>query len=271
MAKGDTPETQTVEPASAEPAGLSAEYHAARRNLNAASAVFLAWELLGLRLKPLSGTSSEGDVLGFKVQIQSSGAIPWVLLAMVLFFSARLWIEWLQCARLRRATRPAVADLTLSGGVALVSLLVFVYQEVRGIQVFDRLRERVHDPEGFDFMVGAAIAMVIASQLVPRYRAALRKKHGLQAGSRNAGLPLWQGAAILAVTLLTRFTARGVGDWAMPYLVCGLLAVAIPGAILMPIERAVLVRRLRRSDPREGDDVAPSTVERVNLVAHVDE
>ena len=75
-------------------------YHKARRQFALFSAILLAWEYVGIEL----GNEATLPVVDPPVTILNSEVIPLVILALVLYFGARLTIEWFQSDPLRRGS-----------------------------------------------------------------------------------------------------------------------------------------------------------------------
>ncbi len=151
---------ETTRGSASDPPALSEEYHHARRNLNLASALFLASELLGLRLPADKSGRSQGDIFGFEIELLSAGALAWVLLTIVLFFGLRLILEWMQCSPRRRTVNAARADLGLSLFIGLFGITVFSIQRLRNIQLLDWGND-VRVAEGFILSATGWAALVL--------------------------------------------------------------------------------------------------------------
>lgn len=123
------------------PAALSDAYHKARRSLALFSGILIAWEYVGISVgDPEAGATGTlpGDVT---VAIRNPEVVPVVIVLLVLFFAARLTIEWWQCDPHRRELLASRVDLFLTFGLAGFSVLIFLLQQVFSYRLADFLTE----------------------------------------------------------------------------------------------------------------------------------
>jgi hypothetical protein len=120
------------------PEPLTESYHHARRNLNLASGVLLAWSVVGL---DLVGAPKIEDAV---IKVRKPELLPWVLAALVAFYLCRMVLEFLECDPERtRRTAPRV-DAWGSGILAAVALASTQYGTVAQgvIRSWERLGPR---------------------------------------------------------------------------------------------------------------------------------
>src|SRR6266850_858609 len=115
-----------------DPAGLSTEYHKARKQLLLWSGILFIWELVGIDLdKAKEAGGNAGAIIG---AIKSPQAVPWVFLILVGYFLFRFTVEWYQCNLPRRAMTVARIDFFSSWLISLLALALYVGQTARHIQ-----------------------------------------------------------------------------------------------------------------------------------------
>jgi hypothetical protein len=145
---------------------FNAEYHRARRNLTLSGGILLAWEFAGLELQ----NSAALPLTGISVTIRNPQVVPSILSCLVLFFSIRLFIEWKHSNIIRRSDIFSRADLTLAYSIAIIGVLIFLYQSItqtdiallasrEGNELFSTIIIGF-----FIFMTGYALGASIANQ-----------------------------------------------------------------------------------------------------------
>ncbi len=94
--------------------------------------LLLAWELVGIRL-------TEEPLTNFKLMLKSPEAAPFVLIALVTYFSFRITVEWLQCDLGRRALKVAKIDFAMAHTLAVVSIGLYGLQRTADFQVAEAI------------------------------------------------------------------------------------------------------------------------------------
>lgn len=108
------------------------EFHKARRNLSLLAGLLLAWAIVGLEV-------GEKPFPDFDIRLLSPQAAPSILIALVLYFSIRLVIEWYRGTAASRTPKAAKFDYALAQIIAALSVLVFLIQKIAGIQIANEL------------------------------------------------------------------------------------------------------------------------------------
>ena len=121
MAEVEGPTPQIVR---LETPGMPEPYHKARRQLGLYSALLLAWEYIGIKV----GDEIETPGFKTKVAVNNPEVIPVLLFILVLYFTFRITIEWFQCSQSQRENRVTLIDVVVSYLLALVAILVYLYQ-----------------------------------------------------------------------------------------------------------------------------------------------
>jgi hypothetical protein len=102
---------------------FSATFDKARKSYGFATALLLAWALIGIDLQP--------DVLSnYKLTLKSPQAAPWVLVAAVLYFGFRLTIEWFQTNPARRKMLASRTDFYTAHLLGVLAVSVFLGQKL---------------------------------------------------------------------------------------------------------------------------------------------
>ena len=109
---------------------LTEAYQKAHKQYGLFTALLIGWELVGF-------TVEEMPLDSVKVTLKSPEAIPYVLLALVVYFGYRLTIEWLQCDRKRRQIRAAMTDFWVAHIIGSAAIGLFVFQQVFNVQLID--------------------------------------------------------------------------------------------------------------------------------------
>lgn len=134
---------------------FGAAYDKARRSYGLASAVLLAWELIGIQLDP-------APVQSFKVTLQSPQAAPYVLLALVIYFAIRLTIEWFQTDTVRRQMFASRADFVLAHIIGTAALGLYAAQTLLRIQVVNKITLPTVVAFTLALFTGLAVGMLLA-------------------------------------------------------------------------------------------------------------
>lgn len=109
---------------------MSDAYHRARRSYGLFAGLLIAWELIGFEIGPATLKS-------YDIVVKSPQAAPYVLVALVAYFSFRTTIEWLQCKKERRLLKVSVVDIVVSHGLGTAAILLYGVQLVLSAQIVD--------------------------------------------------------------------------------------------------------------------------------------
>lgn len=117
------------------PPAFGASYDKARQSYGVATALLLAWALVGIELdkSPLSSV---------KVTLKSPQAAPYVFIAAVLYFAFRFTMEWYQADESRRAVQASRVDYVVAHGLGASSILLFLGQKLLQVQIADKFSWR---------------------------------------------------------------------------------------------------------------------------------
>jgi hypothetical protein len=152
-----------------DPAALSSEYHRAHKQLMLWSAILFIWEFVGIDLE--QAKTAEGYVGAIVKSLKSPQAVPWVLLALVVYFVMKCVLEWGQCQMERRKVPLARTDFFLALTFAASAVLLYFVQALRGIQVADIIqRSAAARAVVWGIVFGVLLAllfMVIAPRVFP--------------------------------------------------------------------------------------------------------
>ena len=108
-------------------------YDKARRGYGLASALLLAWELIGIEV---SAQPFDSLHLTFK----SPAAAPYVLIVLVIYFGFRLTVEWYQAETARRQRLASRADCFVAHAIAGLAVGVYVIQAMLNVQLANEVR-----------------------------------------------------------------------------------------------------------------------------------
>jgi hypothetical protein len=111
-----------------EPPELSEAYQKAHKQYGFYAALLIAWELVGIDVK-------ETPLQNVNVILKSPQALPWVLIALVLYFGFKFTIEWGQCSKDRTKKTISKIDFWVAHGIAILSLVLYVSQTISHLQV----------------------------------------------------------------------------------------------------------------------------------------
>lgn len=140
-----------------EPAGLTSEYHKARKQLLLWSAILFIWELIGIDLE--TAQEAGGNTGALIRSIRSPQAVPWALLILVVYFVFKLRIEWRQCNEARRRVAEARQDYYSACIIALGACLLYFGQTISRIQFADFLRSYNGKSVFWGTLAGVAISL----------------------------------------------------------------------------------------------------------------
>jgi len=179
-----------------EPRPLSSEYHKARKQLMLWAALLFIWELVGIDLK--KAESADGNVGAIVRAIKSPQAVPWVLLALILYFLFKFSVEWAQCHSERRKLAVARIDFVSAWIVSVIAIALYIGQSISRVQLADRLRSAPNF---------ARVVFVIPLMILLIIKAALgltRRTHRLERPARMLEIVFGAISIFLAV-ILTNF------------------------------------------------------------------
>ncbi len=105
-------------------------YYSARKAYALFSGLSLLYSLVGLRIgtKPFSSID---------IELLAPSAIPVILILLVIYYGFRYIIEWRQTNYDRREFTISKLDFALSHTLALLTIAVFIYQQLSDSLVFD--------------------------------------------------------------------------------------------------------------------------------------
>ena len=129
---GEANHIETPSAPTSETPHLTEAYYKAHKSYALASAILIAWELIGI-------TFETQPLENVKVTLKSPDAAPFVLLALVFYFAFRFSVEWLQCDRRRRGFLQSQIDFGISHILAATAVGIYVVQKFLSIQVFQYL------------------------------------------------------------------------------------------------------------------------------------
>jgi hypothetical protein len=111
------------------PPEFAEAYMKAHRTYGAVAGLLLAWEVIGIDL-------SREPLTDLKITFKSPEAAPWVLAALLIYFSFRLTVEWYQTDPTRRRLRASIVDYFAAHAIAAASLIVLLVQRAIQRQLF---------------------------------------------------------------------------------------------------------------------------------------
>ena len=115
------------------PQPLTDAYHKARRSYCLFSGLLIAWELIGIQLP-------KDPFPQIKIILKSPEAAPFIFISLILFFSFRMTIEFLQCDQKRIDNKYSKIDFHVAHLLALISVLLFIFQRTTEVQSADVLK-----------------------------------------------------------------------------------------------------------------------------------
>ena len=130
-------------------------YDKARKAYGSQSGLLLAWELIGIELPgaPLENV---------KVTLKSPQAIPYVLIALVVYFAFRITIEWYQAEPSRRRLWASRVDFTVAHAIGAAALLLYAVQAILRVQIANKLQGLELTDFVFACVCGGATAGALA-------------------------------------------------------------------------------------------------------------
>ena len=128
-------------------------YYRARKALGLTSGLLLAWALIGIEVPA-------APFEGINITLKSPEAAPYVLIALIVYFWFRTWIEWHQTATVRRQRWPSLVDFIAATSIAATALVIYGFQIARGLQVADQIQPVLIVPA---LLMGALFGSVAAN------------------------------------------------------------------------------------------------------------
>lgn len=107
-------------------------YDKARKAYGLTSGLLLAWELIGIEFPgaPLENV---------KIILKSPQAVPYVLIALVVYFAFRITIEWYQSEPSRRSLWASRVDFAVAHLIGTAALLLYAVQALLHVQVANKI------------------------------------------------------------------------------------------------------------------------------------
>jgi len=193
---------------------LSENYHKARRQYALFSGLLIAWEFVGLRLHHDSLRSKGIDIL-------SPQAVPFALIALILYFFYRIVMEWLRNDESTRERALSMTDFAVSHFLALGAIGVFIYQRMAAIQIADNIRLWVGQVNVGDVFAGIFGVLVVS--IVSMSYMSFKRRGGVVLDNFLVGLSL---ATI--ITFVFSFVINGIDTgWAISVAFGGILAATV--------------------------------------------
>jgi len=110
--------------------GFSDAYHGTRKAYGLSSALLIAWEFIGIEVQ-------EVPIVSLNLKLKSPEAIPYVLIALTIYFGFRFSVEWFQSSPLRRGVPASRVDFAVAHILGVLSLGLFLLQRWLDVQVAD--------------------------------------------------------------------------------------------------------------------------------------
>ena len=107
---------------------FSESYAKAHKAYGLASALLLAWELVGVDFGPSPFES-------LRITLKSPEAVPYVIVALVVYFGFRITVEWFQSDSRRRAAPASKIDFAVAHLIGICSLTLFAIQTALRFQL----------------------------------------------------------------------------------------------------------------------------------------
>ncbi len=136
------------------PPEFSASYDKARKAYSLSSALLLAWALIGIDV-------DDKPIESLKVTFKSPQAVPYVLIALVIYFGSRFTVEWYQADEGRRARRPSRIDFALAHLIGTAGVVLYIVQTSLETQIADIIALYLPTVFLLPLMVGALTAQTI--------------------------------------------------------------------------------------------------------------
>lgn len=110
------------------PPPLSDHYHQARKQYSLVSGILLAYVLVGIKLP------DNGKIIpSAEVALKTPDALPLIFIALLVYFSYRLTIEWNQCSEQRCALLASRIDFYVAHALGILAVAAYLID--RALQV----------------------------------------------------------------------------------------------------------------------------------------
>lgn len=173
---------------------LTEAFHAARRAYGLASALLIAWELVGIEF-------GESPIEGLKVTLKSPQAVPYILTALTLYFAVRFTVEWHQADERRREMSASRADYFFAHLIGAAALILYIYQSLLHVQVAN-----LFDPSDYPFFL---VGLILAPALSRVYRSILTRRVVLKFDTSDLNFFIFVFFHLMLVGLLWRAVHDG--------------------------------------------------------------
>jgi hypothetical protein len=194
-------------------------YDNARKAYSLASALLLAWGMLGVEIL-------EPSLELFRIKLNSPKAAPYVLIALVAYFAFRLTVEWYQAESNRRDRFESKVDFAVAHMIGAAAILLYEVQTLLGGPTADRTQQL---SIAFDFVAGFAFAE-IGIVMTPPGRTWLTRWH------RNM-VPVWAVIMVIVGVIVVLIVLVVTGA-AVP-----VHAYVFGGGLLTCLGLALILRR----------------------------
>lgn len=164
------------------PPPLTDQYYAARKQLGLFSGLLIVWELVGISIP-------EAPLENVKVTLRTPSAARIVLIALVVYFTVRLLIEWFQCNLHRRLSPVSRIDVFFALGISVTALGVTAVQELLDIQLVKT---------GLEFNL-AFILLGAGLGLMTIYIEFVARRYLLRTETEKRPSLVWFGAGVLSL------------------------------------------------------------------------
>ncbi len=152
------------------PSHFHEQYYRTRRSLVIFSGLLLAYELIGFEI-------GEKPITSFDVSVKSPNAVPIILIAVMIYYWIRYYIEWKQSDEKRRELSISQFDFLIHNVIPSISTLILLAQYLTGTQlVSDDILANLYRllPLLFVMAMNGLLA-VFRNQLAPRVGSLTRK------------------------------------------------------------------------------------------------
>lgn len=163
---------KAAKPEPAEIPQLAPEYPKARRQLVLWSALLIAYELIGIDMQELA--KAGGNAGAIAKSLRNPEAIPWVLLALVVYFFYRVWVEWENSPIARRKERGARIDRGVTWAISFAALGLYAFQRMAEVRAATLIAE--NPSRTVSLLVGTAAGMTASMVAVAWWKPSFRKQ-----------------------------------------------------------------------------------------------